>query len=378
MRVLLLSTNTGQGHNGAAKALQERLEELGHQAIIMDVLNSGHERSALVSKVYDGAVNHIPGIFGAVYGFAERISSDKRHSPIYYMNAMYAKQLLEKIYAHNPDMIICPHMFSAHAITRLRDKEGLEIPAIGIITDYTWSPFWEETQLDYYVVANEEVAKACQAKGMAGDKLLPLGIPVSKKFTMCQPKNEAQQIFGVSRKAVFGIMGGSMGYGRMYELAKALSQQAADSDVLVVCGKNQELFTQIATLGGNVKPLGFIDNVDVFMDAVDVLLTKPGGLSTTEALSKRIPLVITTPIPGGEERNADSLESFGVIKVSHDVEEAVSLAIELLENSAERERMLAAQQLYINRFSTNEICDFILSKQMIESSVENEKVFDVI
>ncbi|MDR1600435.1 MAG: hypothetical protein LBS11_11295 [Oscillospiraceae bacterium] len=348
MKTLIFPTSTGQGHNCASLAVMEALEPLGVEARIEDALNAGRQKSKTVSRLYDLAVRRVPRFFGALYGFAERISSSKRHSPVYYANALYAGSVYERIKAYAPDAIVCPHMFSAHAVSYLRSRYGLNIPAVGIITDYTCSPFWEECNLDEYVVANDEVAAECASKGMDAARLRPLGIPVSPRFKARRPKAEARAALGIVKEKVLVVMGGSMGFGRIPETAALLARSAPDAQVIAVCGSNTDALDQSRVIEG-VMALPFTDKVEILMDAADVLLTKPGGLTTTEAMVKRVPLVITSPIPGGEARNAGFIARMGMGLLANTAQEAADAAAALLADSAARGRMLDAQARLVSQ-----------------------------
>jgi len=359
MRAVILPTNTGQGHNSASEAVKEYLDISGVETVISDVLNTGRKKSDFVSHLYDNAVEHVPKFFGALYKFAERISSGKHHSPIYFLNTLYADSLYKILMELDPQVIICPHMFSAHAVTRLIEKHRLAIPTVGIITDYTCSPFWEETRLNKYVVANEAVAGECVQKGMPRDAVLPLGIPVSGKFNVKRTKDEARALFGIKKETVLLVMGGSMGYGKIPELTAELSRRLPEAQVVAVCGHNASVFEQTKA-NKAVMAFPFIDNVDALMDAADILLTKPGGLSTTEAMTKRIPLIITMPIPGGEERNSEYISRLGMAVSTGNIRESVEAACKLAADPAAQRGMLENQARYCSASAAKDTAELII------------------
>lgn len=360
MKALILSTKTGQGHNSASMAIASCLENEGWEAIVSDVLKSGKRNvSAPVSALYDNIVLHMPALFGMLYRAGELVSSSKRHSPIYYLNSIYSGKLLDKIKSTEPQIIICPHIFSAQAITRLYEKHELSTPSVGILTDYTCSPFWEETRLDAYVIPAPQLIDEFAYKGIPREKLYPLGIPVNSCFKKTHDKAEARRLFGITADKVFTVMGGSMGYGYIRELSTLLAGKMPRAQVIAVCGNNEKLFKSFTGIS-NIIPFQFIDNIDILMDATDVLLTKPGGLSSTEALSKRLPVVLTCPIPGGEERNADFLSSIGVAEYAKTPESAVEKAIELVFDMRKRKKMIEAQEKYINRDADRDIAKLII------------------
>lgn len=361
MRVLIFPTSTGQGHNQASKALKEYLDSRGVETTISDVLDTGKKKKSTgVSKLYEWLVNRVPRVFGALYAIGEHISSSRRHSPIYYLNALYADSLCQTIEDERPDVIVCPHLFSAQAVTRLIEKKKLNIPTVGINTDYCWSPFWEETRLDRYVVADEVVAQECAARGMKRETLLPLGIPVSAKFSEKMPKEQARAAFGIPNETVFVINGGSMGYGKIPELAAALVRRRPDAAVVAVCARNAAAYNKVKDIKG-VTALEFVENIDVLLDAADVLLTKPGGLSTTEAMVKRLPFVITMPIPGGEERNAAHIAQTGMAVLAETVEDAADAACRLATDEEARRAMRQAQERYCSESAARDIGELVIS-----------------
>ncbi|GHU71400.1 UDP-glucuronosyltransferase [Clostridia bacterium] len=358
MKTLILPTNTGQGHNCASQAVKESLEALGITALVEDVLNTGKQKSQTVSRLYDAAVHRVPKFFGALYSLAEHISSSKRHSPVYYANALYARSVYQRIQDCQPDAIVCPHMFSAHAVSFIRSRYGLDIPSIGIITDYSCSPFWEECTLDRYIVADEAVADECAARGMDRAKLAPLGIPVSARFAQRMPKAEARVLLGIQKEKVFVVMGGSMGFGSIPNIAAELSRRVPDAQTVAVCGTNADAFCQTQVIPG-VMALPFTDQIDTLMDAADVLLTKPGGLTTTEAMVKRVPLVMTMPIPGGEARNAAFISRMGMGLLANTALQSVDAAVSLLADEQARQRMLDAQSRHVSQTAAADAAQLI-------------------
>ena len=360
LRVLFFSTSTGQGHNQAGRAVKEYLDSRGVETVFSDVLDTGKKKSGSVSKLYEGIVNHAPRVFGALYWIGEHISSAKHHSPIYYLNTLYTDSLCKVIADIGPDVIVCPHLFSGQAVTRLIEKKKLEIPTVGVMTDYCCTPFWEETRLDRYITPNELVSEDCVGHGMKRSTLLPLGIPVSAKFSAHTPKAEARAVFGLANETVFVVNGGSMGYGKIPELAAGLVRRMPEAGVVAVCGHNTATYDKVKDIKG-VTALPFIHNLDVLLDAADVLLTKPGGLSTTEATVKRIPFVITMPIPGNEDRNASFFAKTGMAVSVKTVESAVDAAYRLASDAEARRAMLAAQERYGSVTAAKDIGDLIIS-----------------
>ncbi|MDR3552290.1 MAG: glycosyltransferase [Clostridia bacterium] len=364
MKVLILSTKTGEGHNSASKAVADYINTRGDcEAVVADILKSGNKNvSGSVSNTYAFVTTYIPWFFRFLYSLGALISSPKHHSPIYYLNSLYSKELMRKIGEIGPDVILCPHIFSAQAITYLKLVCGLETPAAGLVTDYTCSPFWEETRLEKYVIPSRVLREEFIKKGIPAEKLAPIGIPVCSRFKSRRSKQEARAAFGLSAEHVFVIMGGSMGYGRIPQLAGAIHERMPDAQVVAVCGNNRNLAEKMrAQAPENLVVMDFVDDIEVLMDAADVLLTKPGGLSSTEALTKRVPIVLTDPIPCGEEMNARFLSSLGVAVFKPNIRDAADAAVALVRAPEGAAAMLRAQEEYFDRDTDIHVGELLIS-----------------
>ena len=143
---------------------------------------------------------------------------------------------------------------------------------------------------------------------------MPIGIPVDEKFSAKGNKAEAKRKLGFDEKPLLFVMMGSMGYGNMAAIVNELDSAHGDFNMAIVCGNNEEAFESIKNgiYKHNVKVYGFVNNVDEFMDAAECIITKPGGLSVTESLAKKLPMIYIDPIPGQEERNVEFLVNCGV------------------------------------------------------------------
>ena len=367
MNALILSTATGEGHNSAAAAIAEALGERGCEASVMDCLGLGKlDVSAPVSRLYAEITVRTPGLFRLLYRAGMAVTSAKQKSPIYGLNAMTAKTLHEILLRVRPDVVVCTHIFSAQAVSAVRRKFGLGIPTVGVATDYTCIPFWEESELDRYVIPDASLANEFAARGIPAEKLLPLGIPVRARYRSKLPKQQARREFRLTAEHVFLVMGGSMGYGDIPLLADRLLQAVPDSQVAAVCGKNKKMIQALAGKAG-IVPFGFLENTGDLMDAADVVLTKPGGLTSTEALAKRMPTVLTRPIPGCEEKNAQYLCSVGAAAAGGSPESAALEAARLLADAGRRDAMRQAQEKFIRPDAALRICDQLFTL------VQNEK-----
>lgn len=361
MKFLILSTATGQGHNSAALAVAESLGLRGCRAKVLDVLKLKDEAvSKRVSRLYAGVTIHAPRFFHGLYRIGERVSSPGGRSPIFRLNTLYAGELYRVIRRFQPDVIVCTHIFSAQAVTWLRERYGVTTPAVGIATDYTCIPFWEESALDGYVIPSSALADEFAGKGIPPGRLVPIGIPIRPEFLKCAPKEEARRSFGLTAAHIFLVMGGSMGYGNIDGIAEALSAAVPASQIVVLCGSNEKLMHKMKQFR-NVVPMRYTDRVCSLMDAADVVLTKPGGLTSTEAIAKRVPTVLTHPIPGCEERNAEFLSSSGAAAFSDGTQSAVLSARRLAFSECAAREMERAQKRFRPDGTDGRIADYLIA-----------------
>lgn len=372
MKILILSCNTGEGHNSSGKALQTALIRRGVECDIEDTLALSSEwLSKAISDLYDFSIR--TSLFGITYRLAQRYSALqlKSKSPVYAFNWLYAERLAQLIEHGRYDGIICVHLFPAEAITRIRRRWGQCIPTIFVMTDYTCIPLLYETEVDRYVIPHSELTEEFVSKGIARDKLKAVGIPVNEdRFSERLPKEEARKMVNMfyewknAEGNWYLIMGGSMGFGNITELIRELDARTDRQDRIVcVCGRNSKLKSDIAKMfpaSSKVKALGYTRKVALLMDASDVLMTKPGGITSTEAIIKNIPLVHIDPIKGLEEDNAAFFRKSGLALGAKNVAEQAAQAVYLCRNEDARQQMVSTQRRISNRSCSNDIADMMM------------------
>lgn len=320
MKGLILSITAGQGHNQTAQVLCDCFNQEGIECGYIDSLKYINPLlSESVSKIYLMSTKSIPKIYGKIYRRFENRPVDDMHGLPKLTNNILARALLKKIHSESPDFIICTHVFAALLVTALKGYIKDDIMTVGIVTDFTIHPYWEDTHLDYYVTPNEGLNIQAKKKGIDEKKILPFGIPISPKFSKKLDRAEACKLLGIENKRTILVMSGSMGFGNVIDEIKALDRVEDDFQIITICGNNRKLKKHIdeTEFTKKIYNYGYVDNVDVFMDAVDCIITKPGGLTTSEALAKGVPMIMSNPIPGQEDRNVEFLLNAGAaIKVS--------------------------------------------------------------
>lgn len=352
MKLLILSCNTGGGHNAAAHALAKEAEKHGHDVTVLDMmLLSGEHTSRLIGGLYLQIVTKIPAFFGFIYRLGMLISNRYVKSPVYLANARLGEKLQNYIEENHFDAVLTTHLYPAETITWLKHHNRFSVPSVAVCTDYTCIPFWEETDCDFYILPHEDLTGEFVSRGIPRKKLLPFGIPVDENF--CIPKDPAAARSHFRLPAgvpVYLIMSGSMGFGRLAVFAEALVHHCTkDEHIIIVCGNNKKIYSILKhqfRRHPNVHILGYTRQVALLMDACDVLFTKPGGLTSTEALVKQIATVHTAPIPGCETKNCSFFNGHGISCFARSIPSQIRLGCSLAHDPALSSAMRQKQSLH--------------------------------
>lgn len=321
MEALILSCSTGGGHNTAARAVKEELEARGHNAIMLDPYTLDPTwKAAHVGSFYVFTAKCFPHIFGAVYHVGMRLCHLPLRSPMYFANRKAARKLGEYLKSNEYDVIAMTHFYAAEMLTYLKRK-GYDLPpTVFIGTDYTCTPFTMETTCDKYVIPAEDLCRDYIKQGAKREQLLPYGIPVSRVFeTPAKDIAALRKELGLQPdKRCVLVTGGSMGAGNIKRLTEKLiryGRENTDTQFVIICGTNDKLrrmLTEKTVDNNSFTILGFTDRMHDYMAAADVFVTKPGGLSSTEAAVSRVPIVHMSPIPGCETKNIKYFSSHGM------------------------------------------------------------------
>lgn len=317
MRVLLFSVTAGEGHNATARAIAQMLEAQGAETRIVDAYRTS---GRLLYHIIDKGYLLVSSYLGAGYGFFYRLLEHRRgnsykKSFTRFSGRSLAKKFKRIIDEFDPDVIVCTHSFAARILDIVKERFGTRAKTVGIVTDFTVHPYWEEAlRLDRLVIPCEQMASLALKKGFREEQLRPFGIPIHPKFSVSVPKEEARDALQLSPSLpTLLVMSGSMGHGRIVKLLRRIDGMEETFQLIIVCGNNKRIYKKIARLAWE-KPmllLGYAENVPLLMDAADAILSKPGGLSTSEALARRLPMIIFDPIAGHEERNTEFLTAAG-------------------------------------------------------------------
>jgi processive 1,2-diacylglycerol beta-glucosyltransferase len=327
-RILVLSASVGAGHMRAAQAVELALRELAPEAVVrnLDVLeltNAAFRR--IYGKAYLDLVNRVPHVLGYIYDMMDKprrpnSTRDRMRVALEKVNLGKFIRLLED---QEWDLALNTHFLSAEIIAHLRKKDRLKLPQATVTTDFETHRLWVNQPCERYFTATEEGARYLHSFGVPVGDTTVTGIPIHPVFAKAKDRDSCRTKHGLGtdRPVILQLAGG-FGVGPIVKLYQALLGIERPLEVVVVAGRNAEAKADL----GKVAPparhrthiLGFTDQIDELMAAADLVVSKPGGLTTSEVLARGAVMVIVNPIPGQESRNSDYLlESGAAIKANN-------------------------------------------------------------
>ena len=363
MEVLILSCGTGGGHNAAGHAVEAELKRRGHSVTFFNPYDlRSRALSELIDQAYIKMVQRHPKLFGCVYQLGNLVRKIPGKSPVYYANARMADRLEAYIQEHPVDYIVMPHLFPAEMVTYLYRHHKTMPHTLFIGTDYTCIPFTEETECERYVIPAADLKKGYLKRGVPAEKLFPIGIPVSAVCAEPMSKKDARARLGLDAdKSYLLLAGGSMGTGAVQKALKKLAAYYADREdveLIVICGSNEKLCRKLQKeYPKGVQALSYTKKMPLYLKACDVILTKPGGLTSTEAAVSEIPIVHIEAIPGCETKNVRYFTKRGM-SISAEEQADLGVACDRLLGAA-GEQMRARQRKYSNKHAAADICDLM-------------------
>jgi processive 1,2-diacylglycerol beta-glucosyltransferase len=342
-KLLLLSVSAGAGHMRAAQAICAHADEYhpGVEAVHVDVMNfvsSGFRK--LYTDFYIKLVNKAPALWGYLYHATNEAKPDSsREKMRRALERLNTSALLTEIARVKPDAIVCTHFLPAEILSRLIRKHGFTCPVWVQVTDFDLHRMWVHEHMAGYFAANEEVAFRMRAQGIAASAISVTGIPIMPVFGAPLERAVCAAEFGLDPlRTTILLMGGGAGLGSLDTVAASLLALDDRFQLIVLAGKNAAALEALKALAlrhpGRLLPQGFTDKVERLMACADLVITKPGGLTTSECLAMGLPMIVNAPIPGQEERNADYLLEQGVAMKAFDSVTLEFRVRHLLDNPA--------------------------------------------
>ncbi len=367
MKILILSCNTGEGHNSAAFAVADSFGNNNIECVVKDALAFwSPEKSKIISKGHVFLYRRMPKFFGMSYRFEENHpAKDGNDSLMYELVTKGCEALKKHLDSENYSAVLCTHVFSGMMITEIKKRYGLNIKSYFVSTDYTCTPGVSETRLDTYFLPHRLLAEEFSKNGINTDNMVSAGIPVRRDFYSKMDKVSARKKIGIrDAEKMILLTCGSMGCGPIKKLAEILSARLNKNTVLtIICGSNRRLYKALIRLNlpENIRVVGYTKRMPVYMDAADIILTKPGGLSSTESAAKKLPMIFINAVPGCETRNLDFFVSNGFAEHRESLEELALLVCDYINNNNKLTDMSQRLNIEFAECAADVIRDYILN-----------------
>ena len=340
MKVFIIHASAGAGHRKAAEALEKAFGRYPGKDISVRLIDALDYTNLFFKKsyaaVYIFLVKYIPFVWGLFFHllnfapFAPLIGFF-RHA----FNSFHGRQLQELILKESPDIVICEHFFPAEMLSGLKAKGKFKGAVICGVTDFGVHQFWINKGTDYYFVASDATRDELVSKAIDRGKIIVTGIPIEEKFSKDLSKRQMRTQLGLSPE-IFTVLvtSGGFGVGPIMEIVKCIDVMPFEAQIAVICGKNERLESMFSSQAfqKTVKVFGYVHNMDEFMTAADVIVSKSGGLTVSESLAKALPMLILKPIPGQETRNAEIIEQYNIGMRLGNVKDTGRCLERLLEN----------------------------------------------
>ena len=321
-RVLVLSASAGAGHVRAAEAVVRAfaLSGAGDEVRHVDTLAYTNKLFRhLYSKTYIEMVNKMPEVLGWLYDQLDKPWQHERRRLA--LDKLNTRPFVKLLGDYRPDLIVCTHFLPAEIISWLKAKGRADFPQAIVVTDFDVHAMWLCRHSEHYFVALEETRVHLERLGIPAGRISVTGIPIDPVFAERKDTREMRAKHGLaSDRTTILLSAGGFGVGPVEHMLESLAGMEHPAQVVALCGRNEELRGRVERLAARVtagrrvtvKAVGHTTEMDEYMSAADILLGKPGGLTTSEALAKGLAFVIVNPIPGQEERNSDHLLEEGV------------------------------------------------------------------
>lgn len=337
-KILLLYISEESGHHCASIAIERALHALSPDVETMNI-NLFNYTNPIMERVINGAymsvVKRKPEIWDYLYDNPRVLRQvQKLRGKIHKSNTGKLKALLDEF---NPDGVICTQAFPCGLIADYKKTFDINTPLIGVLTDYAPHSYWIFDSVDRYIVPSLETGKKLVDNGIEPSRILDYGIPIEAKFRTSPARDDIIKKLSLDKDAsTILVMGGTQGLGPIKEMVPILDRSYLKLNIIIACGTNKRLYRwltrRVKRFHKKIVVLPFADNIDELMRASDIIITKPGGITTAEALAKGLPMIIVNPLPGQEAMNTKFLLSEGVAVKAREPVDVEIILEELLYN----------------------------------------------
>lgn len=336
------------GHHSATLAIEKAIKSLRPDTEILNInafqyTNPISEK--IVNRLYMGIIKATPQIWDYLYDNAKVLKNiEKIKETIHKFNSPKLTRLFNKF---NPDVVLCTQAFPCGMVADYKRSFNAKFSLIAVLTDFMPHSYWVYDSVDYFITPTEDISLRLQKKGVLPEKIRALGIPLDHEFNNPLDRGQIMQKYRLQAGIpVVLIMGGGQGLGPIKKIVKSLEKLTEDIQEIIVTGTNRKLYRSLKRKAKKSKKkillFRYTDKINELMTVATVIITKPGGITTAEVLTKRIPMIIIKPIPGQEASNAAYLTEKGVAIKLGDPKEINVIMEELLAEPAKLKKLSSA------------------------------------
>lgn len=363
LNILIFSVSIGNGHDQVAHTIRSEFLSADPENNVK-IINTISLISPLLDKVildsYLNILRFYPKAWGKIYEKTNKLD------PMIDINEITNKLLStvwfrKPMVSFEPDIVFCTHSFPSSIVSNLKEKGRIKCPLVTIITDFNIHSSYINDYTDYYVIPHENLIYVMENYGVSINKILPFGIPIRKEFSLPLERTNIIQKLKLQDKRTILVMGGGLGLGSINRIVKELDRKFRNIQIIAIAGRNEKLEFKLKNLvtRNNLVVYGFINNIHELIEISDIIITKPGGVTVAEVLSREKPLIIFSPIPGQESDNAEFLLNNGVAATTSDIEKIPLLINQILNNEIRIESMRKLSAYLKKPYSACKIVDFI-------------------
>lgn len=347
-RIILMYISEISGHHSATIAIEKALKILEPHTEILNINAFNYTNpisEKIVNRIYMSVIKSTPQIWEYLYDNPKVVKKlENLKKSVHRFNSPKLKNLFDKF---RPDAVVCTQAFPCGMVADFKETYNSGLPLIAVLTDYIPHAYWIYDQVDYYITPSEEVTQRLIKKGAPAQKIKMLGIPFEPKFNEHIPRLKIIQKLKLQNNLpTILIMGGGQGLGPIKTIVKTLEKVKSDFQEIIVAGSNKKLYKslkrKIKRYKKKILLFGYADNINELMEVSDIIITKPGGITSAEALAKKLLMIIVKPIPGQEANNARYLTEKEVAIKIDKPKEVNPVVEDLLKNPARLNRMREA------------------------------------
>ena len=324
LHIVILSCNYGGGHHRVAEVLGHALRQHlpGCHVEIYDYIETciGHWYNLTFTSLYFGSVRWAPCLYRWFYRATSAVSP---HSPVQrFINSLGKRRFAAILQTQRPDLVVCTYCLPAGGMSELRREGRTDVPCVTVVTDHAVHSQWIHPGIDLYLVSSEQVREGMVAHGLSPDRVLATGIPVAPAFGTSPPPQPLRRRYGLnpSLPTILVMVGAHNLLRGALDVYRHIVELPRPAQLLFVCGKDERLRRVIEQLAQSaakpVRVFGYVNDIPALMAMSDLMISKAGGVTTSEALAAELPMVLINPIPGQEEENTAFLQAVGAAIVA--------------------------------------------------------------